>query len=102
MSMSTREQEALKAILERSRVDAEFRRRLLLDPRHAIHEAFGVLIPPAFHVKFVERNPDLDALVVLPDLDRPEGELSNDDLENVAGGVDQGGSLSWADGIPEV
>lgn len=100
MLMSTTEQQALEAILERSSVDLEFRKRLLTDPRRAIHEGFGVRIPHNFRVKFIEKGHDVDALVVLPDIQRADGELSDGDLEAVAGGG--GGEPpdpNWADGI---
>lgn len=100
MPVPTREQEALKAILERASVDAGFRARLLTDPRAAIQQAFGVIIPASFRVKFVERAPDVDALIVLPDFQDADGELSNGDLQAVAGGAsDPGQSPGWADAI---
>ncbi|MET0553738.1 MAG: hypothetical protein ABW221_11915 [Vicinamibacteria bacterium] len=101
MTMSHKEQQALEAVLQRASVDAYFRQRLLDDPRCAISEAFGVTIPSKFRVKFIEREKDVDALVVLPDFQRPNGELDDQDLDNCAGGTggdpDNG---NWAAGIP--
>jgi len=34
----------------------------------------------------------------LPDLQRPDGELSSEDLDTVAGGVD---NALWSDGVPD-
>ena len=94
LGLSSKEQQALQAVLDRASVDREFRQRLLLDPQPAILEAFGVSIPQSFNVKFLEREPGVDALIVLPDLQAPHGELSDGDLDAVAGGVG-GGDHNW-------
>jgi hypothetical protein len=86
----------MQAILKRASTDMTFRAGLLTDPRAAITKAFGMTIPPDFRIKFVERGPDLDALVVLPDVKSKDEELSEDDLEHVAGGT--GEDLPWAPG----
>jgi hypothetical protein len=87
MMMSSAQQEALEKILTRAGVDVDFRRGLLADPRKAILDAFGVRIPSDFRVKFIERGRDVDALIVLPDLRDPNGELCDGDLDAVAGGI---------------
>lgn len=56
-------------ILRRSRVDLEFRRRLVADPRAAIREALGHDLPLGLTIQFVERPPNVDALIVLPDFE---------------------------------
>ena len=86
MTMSTAQQEALEQILTRATVDLDFRKALLVDPRKAILDGFGVRIPANFRVQFIERSKDVDALIVLPDFQRQDGELEDDDLEMVAGG----------------
>ncbi len=86
MTIPAAQQQALEKILERATVNVDFRRALLTDPARAIYEAFGVKIPQGFRVKFMEKSADVDALVVLPDLQRPDGELSERDLAVVAGG----------------
>lgn len=58
----------IEEVLRRSMVDPDFRRRLLDDPHAAIRDAFGYEIPPNVRIRFVERDPDVDALIVLPDL----------------------------------
>jgi hypothetical protein len=88
MTISAAQQQALEKILTRASADAEFRTGLLADPRRAIYDALGVRIPQTFRVKFVEKDSDIDALIVLPDLQRPDGELSERDLDVVAGGAD--------------
>jgi hypothetical protein len=92
------ERRALERILDRAAMDPAFRARLLTEPREAILETFGVSIPSTFRIKFVERGPDVDALVVLPDMRRFAGELSDDDLEPVSGGA---GRSDWAEAFFE-
>ena len=81
----------LSAIMAKAAEDADFRRRLLTDPRNAIYDHFGVRVPDSYSVKFVEREPGVDALVVLPDPrgqgDAESDELSESDLEAITGGV---------------
>lgn len=102
MGMSATEQRALEAVLQRATVDLDFRQQLLTTPRQAIEEAYGVSIPSNFRVKFIERDRDVDALIVLPDVSRNGDELSDEDLEDVAGGDGGGpGDPGWADGIPK-
>lgn len=95
MTMSTTQQEALEQILTRASVDPDFRNALLIDPRKAILEGLGVRIPANFRVKFIERGKDVDALIVLPDLIRLDGELDDCDLDAVAGGGDTDPPLPW-------
>jgi hypothetical protein len=95
MAMSTAHQEALEQILTRAAVDLDFRRALLVDPRKAILEGLGVRIPASFRVKFIERDKNVDALIVLPDLQRLDDELDDCDLEAVAGGGDTDPSNTW-------
>ena len=61
---------------------------LLAEPRQTISKTFGVAIPPTFRIRFIEKEPDLDALVVLPDLKVGGDELSNGDLDAANGGQD--------------
>lgn len=100
--LSEQQAKVLDVVLARSATDREFRRQLLTDPRRAIREACGVDIPPAFRLRFIERGPEADALVVLPDFETggdESGELSDAELESVAGGAgdidDSGDSALW-------
>lgn len=95
MTMSPTHQEVLDQVLSRATVDVDFRKALLLDPRKAILNALGVHIPANFRVKFIEREKNVDALIVLPDLQRQDGELDDDDLDAVAGGVGTDPTPTW-------
>lgn len=99
MAISPNEQRALEAVLHRATTDFDFRQQLLLTPRQAIQDAYGVCIPSTFRVKFVERDSDVDALIVLPDFRRNGDELSDEELDDVAGGDGGPGDPGWADGI---
>jgi hypothetical protein len=74
-------------LVARSATDITLRQRLLTDPYAAIREELGVELPPTIRVRFIERPPDVDALIVLPDLE--EGEVIV--LPDFWGGAGAGG-----------
>jgi hypothetical protein len=74
-------------VTARAAVDRAYRQRLLSSPREALAEVAGMQVPKSFTVKFVEKDPSVDAMFVLPDLIDPNGELSAEELEAVAGGA---------------
>jgi hypothetical protein len=80
-------EETMTRILTRSATDAEFRRKLVQDPRAAVAEFTNrdVSQLAGFNVVFVENK--ADATVVLPDPIDPEAELAEAELESVAGGA---------------
>jgi hypothetical protein len=90
------DERALDAVVSRAATDPKFRAALLTEPRQAIQQAFGVRVPDDVRVKFIERPPDVDALIVLPDVRRADGELADADLESVSGGA----LNNWADPFP--
>ena len=94
--MSQVHKKLIDAVVHRAGSDRVFRQQVLADPAAAIVTAYGVTFPPGFHIRFVEKPADLDVMVVLPDLHADE-ELSDDDLENVAGGGPEG---FWDDTPP--
>jgi hypothetical protein len=94
---TAKDQQALQQILARSATDDAFRRGLLSDPQRAIRQTLGIAIPPSFRLKFIERDPGVDALIVLPDRQSADGELSEEDLESIAGGADDGGAGQWSE-----
>ena len=90
------------AVIERARHDASFRKALLKRPKRTIYQHFGIRIPDTFKIRFIERDPELDALIVLPPPDHEtaeQDELGDDDLDMVAGGLQiEGRPDPWADG----
>ena len=76
-------------IVQRSMEDEEFRQRLLDDPRGTMEQELGSALPEGLEVRVVEESADTIYLV-LPGASAPgdQGvELSEEDLESVAGGV---------------
>ena len=59
---------ALDAVVARAALNPQFRTRLLTEPDVALREVLGVPLPPNVTVRFIEKEPGLDAMMVLPDL----------------------------------
>ena len=79
------QQEAVQKIQERAVVDADFRQRTLADPASVVHEVSGKTLPDGFTLRAVS-NDNADLTLVLPDPEAEMEELSDTDLEQVAGG----------------
>jgi hypothetical protein len=75
----------LETILSRSATDRDFRRLLLDDPRAALSDVMGAEVPETVDIRFVENT--ADATIVLPEFVDPAAELTEKDLETVAGGI---------------
>lgn len=78
-------QSALKEVFSRASTDAAFRNKCLSDPSGAVKEVVGKDVPADFSLRFVD-NANSDLTVVLPDLVGDGDELSDAELEQVAGG----------------
>ncbi|WP_353265412.1 hypothetical protein [Gemmatimonas sp.] len=81
--------DALQQVLARSATDRAFRTQLLQSPHEALASFSGQpvdSISPDFNIAFVENT--ADATIVLPDYVDPDAELSESELETVAGGTD--------------
>jgi hypothetical protein len=77
-----------RRLIERSLQDEEFRRRLLEDPRAVVEEELGTRLPEEVRVVAVEETTDTVYLVLPVASPAGEvGELSELDLEAVAGGA---------------
>ena len=85
MSKNGEHDEALKALIARATTDLEFRRKLLKDPHRTILEATGTCV--SVRIKFVEKDPDVDIQIVLPDYVAGSSEIEAEDLDIVAGGT---------------
>jgi hypothetical protein len=77
-------EQMMSALLSRSATDPTFRQQLLTQPRAAVSEYLGREVPESFDVTFIENR--ADATIVLPAAIDPEAELSEQELEAVAGG----------------
>ena len=87
--MEWNEQEAQKTLAElvkKATTDPEFRALALSNPNAAIGKINPLPIPANYKIRFVD-NAGANLTVVLPDPVAATGELSDSELEQVAGGV---------------
>jgi hypothetical protein len=84
-------------IIRRSLEDDVFRQRLLENPKAAIEEEASIQLPEGIEIRSVEETPDT-VYIVLPGrpADVRAGELSDRELESVAGG--EGAGDEWSAG----
>lgn len=71
------------AIIAKSLQDESYRDELLANPRNAIQQQFGKELPLGLEVRVVEESANVVYLVLPP---KPTVEVSDSDLEAVAGG----------------
>ena len=72
-------------IYQRSKRDADFRKLVLEKPKEAIKQITGKEVPEKFKLKIVESDPNYALTLLLPEF--MGDELSDDELEQVAGGT---------------
>jgi hypothetical protein len=78
-----------RRLVQRSLQDDAFRQRLLEDPKAAVEEELGTRLPEEVRVVAVEETADTNYLVLPVASPADEGgELSEQELEAVAGGWD--------------
>lgn len=85
--VTTAGRSGLELVMSRAATDSRFRRQLLIDPRAAILDAFGVEVPRGLRLRFVEKDRDVDLMLVLPDPIDPGAALDDHDLDPVTGGT---------------
>jgi hypothetical protein len=78
-------EQAIEQIIKRAQTDSQFRQLCLDNPNFAAQKVTGKDIPEGFTLRFVE-NQNADLTVVLPDSVDADAELSELELEQVAGG----------------
>jgi hypothetical protein len=96
--------EKLKVLAKRAQTDLEFRKLCLADPTAAIAKIDPTPMPAWFKIRFVD-NAGATLTVVLPDPPSKDSELSDAELEQVAGGGDAnrcGGSCVVSCGISAI
>ncbi len=77
---------ALDTIRKKALTDESFFELCLKDPKKAVKEVAGKDLPDNFKLKFIENKTD-EMIVVLPTPLKKNAELSEEELENVAGGL---------------
>jgi hypothetical protein len=89
MSEGSGRAEMERSIVQRSLEDENFRQRLLDDPKAAVEEELGTRLPEGVQLRAVEETADTIYLVLPSSSPLGEGgELSDQDLEAIAGGGD--------------
>ena len=72
-------------VIARATKDPDYRRQLLADPRAALGQAFGQELPAHVQVKVIEQEPD--TIYLLLPREAASQELSEEELDSVAGGL---------------
>ena len=99
MSEASGREQMESRLVQRSLEDKSFRQRLLADPKAAVEEELGTSLPEEVRVVALEETADTIYLV-LPSASPTVqgGELSDQDLEAVAGAGETGLNISCASG----
>lgn len=77
-------EEAL-ALLNKAQQDAAFKARLMSDPATTARAEIGIVLPPTLKIRIHENTGEVCHLV-LPPIETAAGEMSDMELESVAGG----------------
>jgi len=76
-------QETLKSVIEKAQEDQVFREKLKNNPREVLEAEASEAIPESLRIAILDQN-DADIVITLPKVQSDE--LSDADLEQVAGG----------------
>lgn len=92
-----------QTLIERSAQDEDFRKKLLADPKGTVEEELGASLPVGVEVRAVEETPETIYPVLPPRAAiREGGELSEKELEAVAGGWEGSGERGTETGYSTV
>ncbi len=84
--------ELVAKMTKKAATDMEFRKAVLEDAVSALEKLAGRPLPPGMTLKAVEKDPNYQTTLVLPDF-VDEEKISDELLENVAGGTGPAGSI---------
>jgi len=88
------QEKVVKTVSDRSLNDVQFRNELVSHPHRAIQEATGAIVPDSVRLQFVDQSA-AHLTIVLPPMAVSEDELSEQQLETVAGGKGMSGQ-EWS------
>jgi len=87
-----------RAIVNKAMKDAEFRTRLMKDPKAAIEKEFGVQFPDGVKVQVHQNTADVVNVVLPSPLEvSTDRSLSQQELEQVAGGLMKNNPIKGGD-----
>ena len=75
-----------RRVIERASRDPQFRKDFAANPRETVEREFGVTIPENIEITVVEETPSTVYVVLPPAPAQSGGELTDQSLEEVAGG----------------
>jgi hypothetical protein len=75
-----------RRVLARALADPDFRADLVASPHRSLSELYGVTIPENADVRVLEESYDSHFVVIPPDMSSISQELTDEQLEAVAGG----------------
>ncbi len=75
-----------RLVLDRALADPGFRANLVANPHKSLSELYGVSIPENADVRVLEESDDSHFVVIPPDMSSISQELTDEQLEAVAGG----------------
>ena len=87
-------EELAPRLVQKAQDDPDFRQRLLDNPRQVVEEHLGGEVPDYMEINVVEETPTRVYIVLPPETQR---ELSDEDLDSVAGGTGYHGDTAWRD-----
>ncbi|MEM1056009.1 MAG: NHLP leader peptide family RiPP precursor [Bacteroidota bacterium] len=88
-----RSEETLRDLMAKATTDADFRSGLLNEPTQTLEAYSGIDFPEDFQVRFIESKADIT--LVLPDFIDESAEISEEELEAVAGGANPTPTTTW-------
>ena len=75
-----------RRVLDRALTDPDFRRALVQSPHESLSDLYGVTIPESADLRVFEETDDSHYVVIPPDMSALSEELTDEQLEAVAGG----------------
>ncbi len=79
-------EELMEKMTKKAMTDAAFRKEVLADATKALEKLAGKPLPEGSSLKCIERDPNYQTTLVLPDL-LDEEKLNDESLSSVAGGI---------------